>query len=440
MSCRLLLLAGKSGSAGGRNPVTNRAHSGDFLFFRLNFCGLGGNGRLARGGFGGEIDGKKLAVEIAPEFYALVAVPGGLEVGYVVAAGHLGLAHALHPGSDAEGAEQLRQALGVDGAIGLPAAVLLAVQPVEEEGGGEALGIAVAGEAEVEVIEELAVGVEVEVIAFVEDEVEGAADVTGPGATDLVGELEERFDELHAAGVETREATGKILFGVGGTLLEVLEMLVGPGGEALLEGVGKEFGGAEAEALNGVGSEAEVLAARHGLEDDGDGVLGEVLGELAGDGEGFGAEDGAVLGSLEGAVAEMRAVGEEGAEGGVFGAEAGAEDGLGVVEEDGGRGIEAHAVDEGGSAEGGGERGVVAEQGEDFEAEGLAGLRFRGEDGEIGSDRSGGEGPGVESPESEEVAVVVRAMEIAGDELAKVGQELGAVYGRGKGGIGFGLG
>jgi len=44
------------------------------------------------------------------------------------------------------------------------------------------------------------------------------------------------------------------------------------------------------------------------LEDDWDGVMGEVLGKLAGDSEGFGAEDVAILGRFEGAVAKMRAI------------------------------------------------------------------------------------------------------------------------------------
>jgi len=159
----------------------------------------------------------------------------------------------LHTGSDFKCAEQLRKSVGVDKAFRLPGTVLLTVQPVQQECSGEAVGIALAGEAKVDIFEELAIGIEVEVVALIEDDVHGLADVAGPGAGDFIGELEERLDELHATGMERGEALREVLFGVDGPLLKMLKMLPGPGGEALLENFGIAPGGAEVEALYAVG-------------------------------------------------------------------------------------------------------------------------------------------------------------------------------------------
>ena len=156
------------------------------------------------------------------------------------------------------------------------------------------------------------------------------------------------------------------------------------------------------------------------MENDGDAVMGEIIGELAGEGEGFGAEDVAVLGNVKVAVAQMRGVGEQGAESRIPGAGTGAEDGLGVVEENGGGRAEAHAGDEGRGGEGGGEGGILAEQAEKLQAESFAGLGLGGEAGEVGSELGGGRAPGVEDPEGEKVALVLGAVEIAADEGGEV--------------------
>lgn len=242
-----------------RNSVTTPIIIGDFRFLKRNLKGLLCNGRFG-GRFGtgfcqNGIAVYRIAVAIrsAANFYAHIPAPGALEVGQPVTSGGFLRAHALHARHDFKGAQQARKLVSIDGTFGLPETVLQAAQPVQQEGGGEAVRIALSGKAEVDIFEKLTIVIEEEVIALIEDDIQCVADVGGPGAGDGIGELEERLDQLHAAGVDRGEASPELFFGVGRQLLKLLEMLLGPGREALPERFGFVLGGVEVEALYAVG-------------------------------------------------------------------------------------------------------------------------------------------------------------------------------------------
>ena len=129
----------------------------------------------------------------------------------------------------------------------------------------------------------------------------------------------------------------------------------------------------------------------------------------------------------------MEAAGQEGLQGRLTAAVAGAEGQVAVVEEQSFARTGAAADDA--PADIGGEDSGIAEQLEELQAEGFAGLLVDGLDGEEGGDLDGIETVGVEDPEGEEVALVLGAVEVASDEAGEIVEQGGAIDGLG----GFGL-
>jgi len=97
-----------------------------------------------------------------------------------------------------------------------------------------------------------------------------------------------------------------------------------------------------------------------------------------------------------------------------------------------------NALDEGSGGLAAGEGGMGAEQAEEAETEGFAGELASGLDGEVGSGTGVGEAVGVENPESEDGALMVRAVEVASEEGADVVEQSGRFGGFGR--LGFGSG
>ena len=154
---------------------------------------------------------------------------------------------------------------------------------------------------------------------------------------------------------------------------------------------------------------------------DGDRALGQIFGQRADAGEGLGGEEDAFTLAVGVAETALEAAGEDGAQDRVLGATARAEGGVALVEQEGGallRVVDAAA--EVVSGEAGGESGIGTEEAEQLQAAGLAGLDFVGVDGEVRSDVQGREAVGMEDPEGEQVALVVRAVEIASEEFQDI--------------------
>ena len=129
-------------------------------------------------------------------------VPGIEEILQGVAAmGRLAL-FVLEPGIDIEGTQHVGQAVGGDGAFLIPGSVRVVVQPGEQTGGRDALRLAVVGESFAQFKEQIE-----EVLAFpvemiLEDFSQSSGHPPGPFLAKNFGDLEERLEQILAAGSE----------------------------------------------------------------------------------------------------------------------------------------------------------------------------------------------------------------------------------------------
>src|SRR5215470_19085477 len=108
----------------------------------------------------------------------------------------------LQAGEDVEGAEDVGQLVGGDEAFLVPGSVGLVVQPDEQAGGGDALGLAVVGEGFAQFIEQSFGVLAFALYLVLEDEGEGFGGAFGPASGEETGDLEQRLDEILAAGIE----------------------------------------------------------------------------------------------------------------------------------------------------------------------------------------------------------------------------------------------
>ena len=150
---------------------------------------------------------------------------------------------------------------------------------------------------------------------------------------------------------------------------------------------------------------------------DGEGAFGESVRQRANAGEGLGRKNDPLAFAISVAETAMEATGEDGAQNGILAAVARADGGVAFVEEEGGAllGImDAAAQVVGGEI--GGERGIGTEQAQQLQTKSFAGLLDGRLDGEIGSDLSGREAMSMENPKGDEGALVLGAVEVAGEE------------------------
>src|SRR5205823_10881065 len=109
--------------------------------------------------------------------------------------------------------------------------------------------------------------------------------------------------------------------------------------------------------------------------------------------------------------------GEDSAQNGMLAAVEGAEGGMAFVEEEGGAllgAMDAAAQSTGGEV--GGERGMGTKQAQELQTESFAGLLQSRLDGEIGSDLGGRKAMSMENPKGDQGALVLGAVEVAGEE------------------------
>src|SRR5215472_14051533 len=95
------------------------------------------------------------AIVVEQRFRRQQPEPAGYEILLEIAASRRGLADALSAAADAEGLEHGSERLGGDGAFLIPGPIRLSVQPVEQGGGRDALGIAVVVEGLAQIVEKL---------------------------------------------------------------------------------------------------------------------------------------------------------------------------------------------------------------------------------------------------------------------------------------------
>src|SRR5579864_5472217 len=178
----------------------------------------------------------------------------------------------------------------------------------------------------------------------------------------------------------------------------------------------------------------EALNCRFGrkwFEEDGDGAVGQHLRKLTYASECLGREDVAFVGAIAIPEATLEAVGEDGAENGIPGTSARAEGDLTFVEEEGGKIDGICPAGEGGGGEAGGGRRPLAEQAEKMQAKSFAGLLVLRADVEVRSSPRSRKAVAMEYPESEDGTLMLRAVEIASQEIGDLPEQLSAVGGWG---------
>ena len=165
---------------------------------------------------------------------------------------------------------------------------------------------------------------------------------------------------------------------------------------------------------------AELVQLNRGVEPfemDGDRAFGESVRQRANAGEGLGRKNDALAFAIGVAETAMEATGEDSAQDRILAAVAGAEGGVAFVEEEGGAllGI-MDAAAEAAGGEVGGKRGIGTKQAQELQTESFAGLLQGRLDGEIGSDLGGRKAMSMENPKGDQGALVLGAVEIAGEE------------------------
>src|SRR5207302_8318110 len=109
------------------------------------------------------------------------------------------------------------------------------------------------------------------------------------------------------------------------------------------------------------------------------------------------------------------------AQDGILAAVAGAEGGMAFVEEEGGALLGVmDAAAEAAGGEVGGKRGIGTKQAQELQTESFAGLLQGRLDREIGSDLDGRKAMSMENPKGDQGALVLGAVEVAGEEGDKV--------------------
>src|SRR5215471_17069432 len=109
---------------------------------------------------------------------------------------------ALLAGEDVEGAKDVGQLVGGDGAFLVPGSVGVVVQPYEQAGGGDALGLAVVGEGFAQFKEQSEGVLALALHLVLEDGGEGVGGALGPVTGEEAGDVEQRLDEILAARIE----------------------------------------------------------------------------------------------------------------------------------------------------------------------------------------------------------------------------------------------
>ncbi|HLJ28150.1 MAG TPA: hypothetical protein VKY85_15670 [Candidatus Angelobacter sp.] len=362
------------------------------------------------------------------KFVTEMPLPWLQELPQLVAASGIGGTDALWAGVNVEGGEEAGDLGGGEGTVYVPGTMGHGLHPVQQVGGGEAFGEAVAGQVTVDVIEELQAGLEIEDDLFFEDRGQGLAGAGGPFGTDGVGQLEERFDQVLATG---GEAGRKVLCGVGLPLFQIRQILLGPGLELLSQRLGFLRGTAQVEALDSlvrgrrrlypvalITRRTQIGARSQWLENDTDRAVGEGFRELAHSGKGFGTKNVALLRAGGVAGAAMIAAGKESTQSRTLATGTGADRGLAFIEQDGGDNPLFHTASKGGSGKARSKGRMITEQVEQLQAESLTGLLVQGLDGEIWGDLSRRQTVGVEDPESHDGTLIVGTVQVTSDEFA----------------------
>ena len=153
------------------------------------------------------------------------------------------------------------------------------------------------------------------------------------------------------------------------------------------------------------------------FEMDGDGAFSQSVRQRANAGEGFGRKNDALAFAIGVSETAMEATGEDSAQDRILAAVARAEGGVAFVEEEGGallRVMDAAAQSTGGEV--GGKRGIGTQQAQELQTESFAGLLQGRLDGEIGSDLGGRKAMSMENPKGDQGALVLGAVEVAGEE------------------------
>src|SRR5215510_2751843 len=106
---------------------------------------------------------------------------------------------ALETREDVEGAEDVGEAVGGDGAFLVPGSFGVMVQPGEQAGGGDALGLAVVGEGFAQFMEQSQGVLALALHLVLEDGGEGIGGALGPVSGEEAGDRKQRLDEIRAA-------------------------------------------------------------------------------------------------------------------------------------------------------------------------------------------------------------------------------------------------
>src|SRR5215467_9598787 len=150
---------------------------------------------------------------------------------------------------------------------------------------------------------------------------------------------------------------------------------------------------------------------------DGDGAFGESMRQRADAGEGLGRKNDSLAFAISVAKTAMEATGEDSAQDGILAAVAGADGGVAFIEEEGGAllGVmDAAAQVVGGEV--GSERGIGTKQAQELQTESFAGLFHRRLHREIRSNLGNRKAMSMEDPKGNQGALVVGAVEVAGEE------------------------
>ena len=175
-------------------------------------------------------------------------LPGLAECFQAVATGGIGIADTLGARTNAEDPKHTSEVLGGEATVYFPRTRGKRLDPLHDDGGGEASGVAVMGEAIADSGQELQAGPELEGGFFGEEAKEGFAEARRPGTANSMGQLQERLTHILLAG---REAGRKGVVSIGRQFFQEGHVLFGPGGEALTNGHSLEFGAGGIEAFEG---------------------------------------------------------------------------------------------------------------------------------------------------------------------------------------------